>query len=160
MELTNSGGLLPGITLEQIKSGLSELRNPLIADVLFRCRLIEGWGRGIKEIIKECKAAGDPEPEFECDENYFQVIFRFPSSMKPEVIFIEEKEKLTKRLSERQREIVKIIEELDGARTLEIQKKLTEQIPDRTLRFDLGVLKKLGIIASKGRGASSIWYKA
>ena len=81
-ELTNSGGLLPGITLEQIKKGLSELRNPLIGDILFRCRVIESWGRGIKGIIKKCKKAGDPEPEFDCDESYFQVTFRFPSEYK------------------------------------------------------------------------------
>jgi ATP-dependent DNA helicase RecG len=159
MELGNSGGLLPGVTLEQIKNGLSELRNPLIGDILFRCRLIEGWGRGIKEIIKECKAAGDPEPEFECDENYFQVVFKFPSSLKPDVLLIGDQDKRLKRLSERQKEIIKIIEEFGEVKASEIKEKLSEEIPDRTLRFDLGALKKLGIIASKGRGASATWFK-
>jgi ATP-dependent DNA helicase RecG len=159
MELTNSGGLLPGITLEQIKTGLSELRNPLIGDVLFRCRLIEAWGRGIREIIKECKMAGDPEPEFECDENYFQVTFMFPTSMKPDVILIGDQGKPSKKLSERQKEIIKIIEDYGEAKASEIKEKLSEKIPDRTLRFDLGGLKKLGIITSKGHGASAAWFK-
>ncbi len=159
MEIINNGGLLPGVTLEQIKNGLSELRNPLIGDILFRCRLIEGWGRGIKEIIKECKAAGDPEPEFECDENYFQVTFKFPSSIKPDVILIGEQDKSLQILSERQKRIIKIIEEIGEVKASEIKEKLSEQIPDRTLRFDLGVLKKLGIIASKGRGANATWSK-
>jgi ATP-dependent DNA helicase RecG len=160
MELINNGGLLPGVTLEKIKDGLSERRNPLIGNILFRCRLIEGWGRGIREIIKECLDAGDPEPQFDCDEYYFQVTFKFPTSMKPEVILIDEQDKPFKRLTERQKEIVKIIEQLGGAKTSEIKEKLSDRIPDRTLRFDLAALKKLGIITSRGRGSSAEWLKS
>lgn len=106
-------------------------------------------------LARRCKV----ESENECEENYFKLVLKFPSSLKPDVILIGEHDKQSRRFSERQKEINKVIEELGGAKASEIKEKLTEEIPSRTLRFDLGVLEKLGIITSKGRGASSIWYK-
>lgn len=159
MELINNGGLLPGVTLEQIKSGLSELRNPLIADVLFRCRLIEGWGRGIREIIKECKTAGDPEPEFECDENYFQVTFRFPVSMKPAVVIIgDDMTAIFEKLTDRQKAIINILNEVDELSISNILNKLDKPPSEKTLSRDLAALKKLGTIDVRGHAWTAVWF--
>ncbi len=38
--------------------------NPDIANTFFRAGFIEAWGRGTLKIIKECKKADLPEPEF------------------------------------------------------------------------------------------------
>jgi ATP-dependent DNA helicase RecG len=158
MEVINTGGLLPGVTLEKIKQGFSELRNPLIADILFRCRLIEGWGRGIKEIIKECIEAGDPEPQFECDEYYFQVIFKFPINMKPEVILIDQTSKAFEKLNDRQKAIVKILSETTESRAADIMARLGQSFSERTIRRDLVALKKLGIIDSSGHAWTAVWF--
>jgi predicted HTH transcriptional regulator len=71
-------------------SGFSKPSNPLIADVLYRCNLIEKWGRGVPIIISSCKAANDPEPEFIADKLEFIVTFMFPAPLKPPVIFLGE----------------------------------------------------------------------
>ena len=64
MEISNHGGLLPNLTLEQIKAGFSEPRNPSIAEVFYRCRMIEKRGKGVPKLIKSCKETNDPEPAF------------------------------------------------------------------------------------------------
>lgn len=158
MEVLNNGGLLPGVTLEKIKSGYSKLRNPLIGDILFRCDYIEGWGRGIKEIFGECIKAGDPEPEFKCDEYDFQVTFRFPVSIKPGVVLIDEYDKRFGKLTDRQMEVFKALTQLEEAKVSEIQEKLPESVSERILRYDLGVLKKLGLIDSKGVTKNTTWF--
>lgn len=154
MEVINDGGLLPGVTLEKIKSGYSKLRNPLIADILFRSDYIEGWGRGIKEIYGELKKAGDPEPEFDCDEYDFKVTFKFPTSMKPAVILKDE----TANLSERQRAIVKIISQVGEIRASDIISKLGPSPSEKTLSRDLAALKKLGVIDVRGHAWTAVWF--
>lgn len=158
MEILNQGGLLPGVTLEKIKAGFSELRNSVIADVLFRCRIIEGWGRGIKEIIQKCMNVGDPEPGFLCDEYSFQITFKFPESMKPNVVLIDEQDERLEKLTERQREIIKILAQFEKAKASDIMKKLSQGIPDRTLRYELDLLKKQQIIDSKGATKNTVWF--
>ena len=159
MEIMNHGGLLSGLTLEKIKNRYSQTRNPLIADILYRCRLIERYGRG-HEIIKDCLEAGDPEPQFQCDEYYFQVTFEFPRSIKPEVIQVDDGKAEVNSLTNRQKEIISILESLEEAKTSEISHKLKENISDRTLRRELLTLKRLGIIRSYGRGVEAKWQKS
>ena len=50
--------------------------NPDIANALFRSGYIELWGRGTIKIIKECKAAGIPEPVFSYDSSDISVELR------------------------------------------------------------------------------------
>lgn len=154
MEVINNGGLLPGVTLEKIKSGHSKLRNPLIGDILFRCDYIEEWGRGIKEIYGELKKAGDPEPEFDCDEYDFKVTFKFPVSMKPAVVLMDE----TANLSDRQRAIVEIISKAGEIRASDIITKLEHPPSEKTLSRDLAALKKLGVIDVRGHAWTAVWF--
>ncbi|MBF0490632.1 MAG: putative DNA binding domain-containing protein, partial [Candidatus Omnitrophica bacterium] len=60
-------GLLPeDLTIELLrKKHSSRPRNPIIADVCFKGGYIDAWGRGIEKIIKVCKKANLPEPQFE-----------------------------------------------------------------------------------------------
>lgn len=138
-------------------SGYSQRRNPLIGDILFRAGYIEKWGRGIKEIYGELKKAGDPEPEFQCDEYDFQVTFRFSVSMNPGVVIMTDKFNCLGKLTERQREIFNIIGQLEEARASEVLARLSASIPGRTLRHELGLLKKRGFINSKGSTKNTIW---
>jgi ATP-dependent DNA helicase RecG len=157
MEIFNNGGLPPGVTLEAIKEGFSEPRNPLIADVFYRCNLIERWGRGIPNIISSCKAANDPEPLFVADNIQFKVLFKFPSSLKPTVVAEKEAGIL---LTARQQEIIAILTHAkDGMKAKEIREKLQDPPAERTLRDDLAVLKAQGLIQSVGRGKNALWYR-
>ncbi|MCK4762432.1 MAG: putative DNA binding domain-containing protein [Candidatus Aminicenantes bacterium] len=54
VEIRNPGGLLGGLTIEQIKSEMvSKRRNEIIAEMLNRVHYIEKWGRGISLILEK-----------------------------------------------------------------------------------------------------------
>ena len=60
VEIDNPGKLPKGIELRDLaKPHKSIRRNPLIADVLYVCGMIEQWGRGTLEMIKLCKESGN-----------------------------------------------------------------------------------------------------
>lgn len=64
LEITSPGGLMPGVTLERMKEGYSQIRNRALAHAFSYMNLIEGWGTGIPRLIHEMKEYGLLEPEF------------------------------------------------------------------------------------------------
>ncbi len=52
IEFVSLGGLVKGITVIDIMNGVSQPRNPIIADVFYRLELIESYGTGIKKIFE------------------------------------------------------------------------------------------------------------
>lgn len=73
MEFISIGGLLPGLTAEDILSGISQPRNKNLAEVFHRLKLIEAYGTGIRRIYKaydNCLA----QPRIEVTHNTFKLI--------------------------------------------------------------------------------------
>ena len=73
IEIENPGLLLFGLTVDEIKRGVSKLRNRVIGQIFYRLGLIERWGSGIRRIIDSCLEAGFPEPMFEEIGTHFRV---------------------------------------------------------------------------------------
>ncbi len=65
IEIENPGILLPGLTIEDIKQGISKIRNPVIARVFRELGLIEQWGSGVRRIFNEADQLGLPNPVIE-----------------------------------------------------------------------------------------------
>lgn len=65
IEVESMGILLPGLTVEDIKQGVSRIRNPVIARVFKELGLIEQWGTGVRRIFAEAKELNLPEPKIE-----------------------------------------------------------------------------------------------
>ena len=65
IEIESPGLLLPGLTVEDIKQGVSQIRNPVIARVFRELELVEQWGSGIPGIFRIAKAENLPEPTIE-----------------------------------------------------------------------------------------------
>jgi ATP-dependent DNA helicase RecG len=65
IEVESPGLLLPGLTIADIKLGVSQIRNPVIARVFRELELIEQWGSGIPGIFRQVKAESLPEPKIE-----------------------------------------------------------------------------------------------
>ncbi len=63
IEIENPGILLPGMTIEDMKQGVSRIRNPVIARVFRELNLIEQWGSGVRRIFSEAETLGLPEPQ-------------------------------------------------------------------------------------------------
>ncbi|PKQ21149.1 MAG: transcriptional regulator [Actinobacteria bacterium HGW-Actinobacteria-6] len=65
LEITSPGLLVAGLTIADVLSGVSKLRNRVIGRVLREANLIEQWGSGIQRMRAACEAAGLPEPLLE-----------------------------------------------------------------------------------------------
>ncbi len=65
LEIENPGMLVPGLTIDDVLSGVSRLRNRVIGRVFRELGLIEQWGSGVGRMIDATRAAGLPDPLFE-----------------------------------------------------------------------------------------------
>ena len=63
IEIENPGILLPGMTIEDMKQGVSKIRNSVITRVFRELGLIEQWGSGVRRIFKEAQKLNLPEPQ-------------------------------------------------------------------------------------------------
>jgi len=73
IEVENPGLLPFGLTIEDIRAGVSKLRNRVIGRVFKELGLIEQWGSGIGRMMAACRQAGLPEPLFEEVGLHFRV---------------------------------------------------------------------------------------
>lgn len=74
IEIASPGGLPKGLTKDEYINGyISELRNPTLANVFFRLRLIEMFGTGIKR-IKEAYSGVTRHPSFDVTDNAVFVV--------------------------------------------------------------------------------------
>lgn len=72
IEFVTIGGLVKGITLDDVKLGISVLRNQHLANIFYRLRLIEAYGTGILK-INECYDDFDVKPLIETTGNAFKI---------------------------------------------------------------------------------------
>lgn len=151
LEIWSDGGLPPGLTVDDLsRDHPSLLRNPIIADVLYRRGLVERWGRGTQKIIELCLEEGHPRPEFIERAGSVGVRFLSRGYVPPLRIAYD--------LTDRQREILDIVSSTDEIPFRQIRERLSDPPADRTIRDDLAFLKGMGLIDSRGFGRGAVWY--
>ena len=72
IEFVTIGGLVRGLTFDDIMLGVSALRNQNLANVFYRLNLIEAYGTGILK-INESYADCAAKPQFEVTDNAFKI---------------------------------------------------------------------------------------
>ena len=72
IEFVTIGGLVRGLSFDDILLGVSVLRNQKLANVFYRLKLIEAYGTGILK-INESYADYDVQPQFEITDNAFKI---------------------------------------------------------------------------------------
>lgn len=72
-QFVSIGGLLKGFTVDDIQCGVSATRNPRLAAVLYRLRLVEGYGTGLQTIYTSYDHTGR-EPIVDVAPNSFVVV--------------------------------------------------------------------------------------
>ena len=78
VEIENPGTFPRNWDMEKMKSEhCSEPQNPLIANVLYKRKLLENWGRGISLMTEECQKANLPEPEFKLSNGFVILVFQY-----------------------------------------------------------------------------------
>lgn len=73
MEFVSLGGLLPGLSADDIKSGISQPRNRNMAEIFHRLNYIESYGTGIRRIFSLYKDCLE-QPKIEITSNTFKTI--------------------------------------------------------------------------------------
>jgi len=137
LTVESPGFLLPGLTVEDILSGVSRLRNRVIARVFRELELIEQWGSGIPRIVRDCKEYGLSPPLFEEMATGFRLTIYL--GREGGHVPIKEKDVLVLRYIESQEK---------GASTAAIASHFG--ISTRTVRNRVGRLTELGLLAPIG----------
>jgi ATP-dependent DNA helicase RecG len=76
VEVANPGDLLNRLTLESLRFGISQRRNPRVAALLARAHSTrrEHMGVGIPEMFRLMTDRGLPEPSFRIEAGHFRLV--------------------------------------------------------------------------------------
>jgi ATP-dependent DNA helicase RecG len=85
LEVENPGLLPFGLTVDDLRRGISKLRNRVIGRVFHELGLIEQWGSGIQRMASACHEAGLTAPLLEELGTRFRVTIRSVPSASPRV---------------------------------------------------------------------------
>lgn len=84
LEVWNPGKLPKALTLQDLRRPHSSIPgNPLLAEPLYLTKYIERMGTGTRDMIRKCRAAGLPEPEFTLTDSFVVTIRRPAAKQKP-----------------------------------------------------------------------------
>ncbi len=168
LEITSSGKLPMGQTMERIKEGYSKIRNEALAHAFAYMNLIEHWGSGIPRIIDKVKAAGLREPEFIGGKIDLRInIYRGQvdgtivdlndpnAAVKPPVNRRETADKMP--ANEQEQQIYKYVSENVGITTAQAMKLLG--IKQRRAREILVKMVENGWLKKEGASRSTIYVK-
>ena len=73
MEILSLGGIPDGLTLEEVKDGMTAVRNPQLVHILDKLKYIENYGTGIRRMY-EAYNGTNKLPEFKVRPNSFKVL--------------------------------------------------------------------------------------
>ncbi|MCD6590521.1 MAG: winged helix-turn-helix transcriptional regulator [Candidatus Aenigmarchaeota archaeon] len=143
LEITNPGKLLFD---EKDLGNISIARNPIIFDLAHRLHYVEKIGSGIRRIRNLV-----PDVEFKIGSNWFRVVFKRKLVEK----FPEKWSERWSELSERQKEIVRLLEENPRISRAKLAEKLG--INPSAVQKHLKKLKEKGIITRVGPAKGGYW---
>jgi ATP-dependent DNA helicase RecG len=133
IELTNPGSLLEGLELKDLGSGLSTLRNPIIAKGFRELGMLESWGTGIQSAQTWIQEASLPPARFQLKGFFFQVssIWRWSET-----------------LDEVEQKVLSIVTKNGHSTSTEVA--ATIGLTDRSIRRILADLVKRGYLKKTG----------
>ena len=97
-EIVSMGGLIDGITIDEIFKGISSSRNPNLANIFYRLKYVESYGTGIGRIMDSYEKY-NKKPLFNATENTFSIIL-------PNINYHEKKEEKSMPIHLTQDEII------------------------------------------------------
>lgn len=137
IEVENPGILLPGLTLEDLRDGVSRVRNRTVARVFKELGLVEQWGTGVQKMLAACAAQGLPAPEFAEFGFRFRVTIRTERVAEPTLDLVGD-------------QIVAFVSEGKGRSTAEIAKHVG--LSTRATQHRLAALSERGFVVVVGTG--------
>lgn len=153
MSFISIGGLLPGLSLEDIRSGISQPRNRNLADVFHRLHLVEAYGTGIRRIYNLYKNCSK-QPRIEVTANTFKIIL---PNMNQESAVNEAKIIENEEITPQMLKILSCIKEKGHITESEIQILLKVK---KTRAYILAkTMIEMGLIKADGRGENKRYLK-
>lgn len=142
MEFISIGGLLPGLSTDDIRIGISQPRNKNLAEVFHRLRLIESYGTGIRRIYKLYEKC-DAQPTIEATSNAFKIVLPNMNEVSP---IAQDESKVTYQM----RKVMDYIADNGQATDAELEEILAVK---HTRIYNLTrEMKELGLLRIEGRG--------
>lgn len=140
VEIKNPGMLPEPLEVDDLyKPHDSRLRNPLIAELAHKAKMIEHWASGTLRMISGMRSAGLLDPVFSQEKGFFRVTLKF------EEISISDRQRM-------------IIEHLKTAKQATFSNILDiVKIPERTLRRDVSTLLKHNMLYATKKGRQIIY---
>ena len=148
MEFVSVGGLVYGISLDDILIGLSVCRNPKLANIFYRLNLIEAYGTGMGKIQTAYEKA-QRKPQIQATHNAFKVVLPRMTSQTDQLV--------TKQRPQDMSGILKIVEENGSITRKDVEMCL--QIGTATAVRVLRRLVEEGILMPVGKGKNRHYVK-
>lgn len=152
MEFISIGGLLPGLSAEDIRSGISQPRNRKLAEIFHRLRLIESYGTGIRKIYALYKGCA-VQPQIKVTPNTFKLVLPNMSAPAETSVTVPAKaEAVSVTVTPQMRTVLDYLAEYDEMTDLDLQELLNVK---KTRAYLLArQMKEKGLIEIIGRGAA------
>ena len=142
IEFTSIGGLVSGVTLNDVLMGISVCRNTKLANVFYRLELIEAYGTGMRKIMNVYEGSGKT-PQIETSDNAFKIIL-------PNLNVQTEKKQLSNEGDSQAEKVIQLVRKQGMVTRKEVEKLLgTGQTTSGRL---LKKMMKNGQLIQEGRG--------
>ncbi len=155
IELVTIGGLVRGISFNDILLGVSVLRNQHLANVFYRLKLIEAYGTGILK-INECYAEYERKPQIEVSDHAFKITLPNTNYKNGDR---QEKKPETAGKPETRREaaVCALLSKKDGITRKDVEDAL--QVSQATAILILRKMVEKGLLEKEGSGRSVKYYQ-
>ena len=157
IEFVTIGGLVRGISYDDIMLGVSALRNQHLANVFYRLKLIEAYGTGIMK-INESYADQRVKPKIEVSDNAFKITLPNINSAENQVTETEtEKQPAVLSENERIEKVLSLLDQTDSIARRDVETALG--VSQSTAGLLLRKMVKTGLVKKIGKGRNLRYQK-
>lgn len=158
LTISNPGGFIEGVTIENLLSAEPHGRNPALADALKRVGLAERTGRGIDRIFEGSLAYGRLLPDYS-QSNESRVSLFIPRSL-PDKAFVqmisEEQARIGRALPIHSLLVLNVLKQLHRASAGAIAQDIKTDITK--VKVTLENLAEAGLIEASGSGRGRVYF--
>ncbi len=155
MEFISIGGLVPGLSPDDIRSGISQPRNKKLAEVFHRLRLIESYGTGIRRIYSFYSNCAN-KPRIEVTANTFKIVLPNMNSDNTREVAVEPAG-TTRIVNPQMQAVLDFIQQNGQITDSEVQDLL--DVKSTRAYTLMKEMEKQGLIIIVGRGKSKRYIK-
>jgi ATP-dependent DNA helicase RecG len=158
IEITSLGGLVYGLSINDIGAGISQSRNPILANIFYRLKYIEAYGTGIKKIRHEYKEF-DLSELIQITDNTFKLILwnkNRPNKVRENKRFVAREEVgFYHNVNLEEKEVLRLFDVESTITRGEVQKHL--EVGQTKAGLLLSSLLEKGILDREGKGKRTVY---